>query len=287
VSSTDGTPEHDPAPDARGTAEAWRPGPPELAPETAPRTIPDRRTLRAEVWLVLWISIAASGLKAFVSLVDSLTKGTPLRQQTTTLITTYVVDRPWLDFMYQATRIGLALIPVLLVIHLLRRSGEGARTIGFDLSDWKRDLLRGAALAAGIGGVGLVFYLAAYNMGFSVRIAAVTLSGGWWNAAYPILYAAYNAVVEEVIVLAYLLHRADQLGWKPWKALGTSAFLRGSYHLYQGFGGFVGNIAMGLVFGVLFRRWRRVMPFVVAHFLIDAVAFVGYALLGGKVSWLP
>ena len=282
MSSADGT-----AAEPDEAAATGRPGPPALAPETAPRTVPDRRTLLAEVWLVLWVSIAASALRSFVSLVDSLTKGTPLRQQTTTLITTYVVDRPWLDFMYQATRIGLALIPVLLVIHLLRRSGEGARTIGLDFRDWKRDLLRGAALAAGIGGVGLVFYLIAYNMGFSVRIAAVTLEGGWWNAAYPILYAAYNAIVEEVIVLAYLLHRADQLGWKPWKALGTSAFLRGAYHLYQGFGGFIGNIAMGLVFGVLFRRWRRVMPFVVAHFLIDAVAFIGYALLGGKVSWLP
>jgi hypothetical protein len=26
---------------------------------------------------------------------------------------------------------------------------------------------------------------------------------------------------------------------------------------------------------------------IVAHFLIDAVAFVGYALLAGHVSWLP
>jgi hypothetical protein len=26
---------------------------------------------------------------------------------------------------------------------------------------------------------------------------------------------------------------------------------------------------------------------IIAHFLIDAVAFVGYALLAGHVSWLP
>ena len=44
---------------------------------------------------------------------------------------------------------------------------------------------------------------------------------------------------------------------------------------------------MGLVFGWLFLRWRRVGPMVVAHFLIDAAAFVGYALLAGRVSWLP
>jgi membrane protease YdiL (CAAX protease family) len=63
--------------------------------------------------------------------------------------------------------------------------------------------------------------------------------------------------------------------------------IRGSYHLYQGAGGFIGNAVMGLIFGVLYRRWGRVTPMIIAHFLIDAVAFVGYALLAGHVSWLP
>jgi hypothetical protein len=44
---------------------------------------------------------------------------------------------------------------------------------------------------------------------------------------------------------------------------------------------------MGLVFGRLFQLRGRTAPLVVAHFLIDAVAFVGYAMLAGKVSWLP
>ena len=59
-------------------------------------------------------------------------------------------------------------------------------------------------------------------------------------------------------------------------AVGTSALLRGSYHLYQGWGGFAGNLAMGLFFGVLFVRWRRTWPFVVAHFLLDLGAGIGY-----------
>jgi hypothetical protein len=29
------------------------------------------------------------------------------------------------------------------------------------------------------------------------------------------------------------------------------------------------------------------MPMILAHFLVDAVAFVGYLELRGKVSWLP
>ena len=44
---------------------------------------------------------------------------------------------------------------------------------------------------------------------------------------------------------------------------------------------------MGVVFVLLYRRWRRVGPLVAAHSLIDTVAFVGYALLAGKVGWLP
>jgi hypothetical protein len=66
-----------------------------------------------------------------------------------------------------------------------------------------------------------------------------------------------------------------------------AAVLRGSYHFYQGLGGFAGNAVMGLIFGFLFLRWRRAAPMIVAHTLIDGVAFVGYALLVGHVSWLP
>ncbi len=247
----------------------------------------DRSTLRTELLLVLWLSIAASALRSILSLIESLTRGVPLSRQSQTLVTTYVPDRPWLDVLYQGTRISLALIPVLLVIHLLRRSGEGRAAIGLDLRDWKRDLVRGAVLAAVLGGVGLVFYLLAYRLGMNVRIAAVTTDQQWWTWLLLLASAAYNAILEEVIVLAYLIHRLDQLGWKPWAQIGSSALLRGAYHLYQGFGGFIGNLAMGAVFGWLFRRWGRVMPFIVAHFLIDAVAFVGYAALAGKVSWLP
>ena len=75
-------------------------------------------------------------------------------------------------------------------------------------------------------------------------------------------------------------------GVRPEYAILISATLRGSYHLYQGFGGFLGNAVMGLIFGTLFLRWRRVTPMIIAHTLIDAVAFIGYALLVGHVSWL-
>ncbi|MGH9071672.1 MAG: CPBP family intramembrane glutamic endopeptidase, partial [Acidimicrobiales bacterium] len=94
-------------------------------------------------------------------------------------------------------------------------------------------------------------------------------------------------VLEEVVVAGFLLHRLSQIGWGDNKALLTSAAIRGSYHLYQGFGGFAGNFVMGLIFGRIYQRYGRTAPLVIAHTLIDAVAFVGYVTLKGKVSFIP
>jgi membrane protease YdiL (CAAX protease family) len=109
----------------------------------------------------------------------------------------------------------------------------------------------------------------------------------WWRIPVLILSALQNAMLEEVLVAGYLLHQLRALGWRDGRALALSAVLRGSYHLYQGFGGFVGNMVMGAVFGRLYQRWGRTMPLIVAHTLIDSVAFVGFILLAGHVSWLP
>jgi membrane protease YdiL (CAAX protease family) len=66
--------------------------------------------------------------------------------------------------------------------------------------------------------------------------------------------------------------------------LAASAVLRGSYHLYQGFGPFLGNAVMGLIFAEWFRRGGRVMPLIIAHTLLDVVAFVGYDLFATRLG---
>ncbi|MEZ5116017.1 MAG: CPBP family intramembrane glutamic endopeptidase [Candidatus Nanopelagicales bacterium] len=247
----------------------------------------DRRTLGAEVVLVLLVSLGASAIRALLYLLDSLTRGQPLANQSATIVRSVTPDRPWLDLLYQLVGIALALVPVLLVAHLLRRSGEGVRGIGFDATEPGRDLLRGVVLAAVVGGTGLAFYLATYAAGLNLRVVPVALGEAWWSLPVLVLAAVENALLEEVVILGYLIHRLRQIGWGPWAAIATSAVIRGAYHLYQGFGGFVGNLVMGLLFGWLFTRWRRTTPFVIAHALIDIVAFVGYALLRDRVGWLP
>ncbi|MEW2414627.1 type II CAAX endopeptidase family protein [Streptomyces sp. NPDC046866] len=247
-----------------------------------------RRILRAETLLVLALSLGASALASLISFVGSLTKPGGLKDQAATLNGSHAPGRPWLDLAWQLFGICTALVPVLLVAHLLTREGvPGLRVLGFDRTRPAWDLGRGALVAAGIGSAGLAFYLAARASGFNLTVVPEALPDVWWKFPVLFLSAVQNAVVEEVIVLAYLLRRLDRLGWSPVGALVASSVLRGSYHLYQGIGGFVGNVVMGAVFVLAYRRWGRVAPLVVAHALLDIVAFGGYALLAGKVGWLP
>ncbi|MEW1613861.1 MULTISPECIES: type II CAAX endopeptidase family protein [unclassified Streptomyces] len=246
-----------------------------------------RRILRSETMLVLALSLGASAVSALISFVGSLTKPGGLKDQAATLNGSYAPGRPWLDLAWQMFGIATALVPVALVAHLLIREGASLRTIGFDRTRPASDLGRGTLVAAGIGGAGLAFYLVARASGFNLTVVPESLPDVWWKFPVLILSAAQNSVVEEVIVVAYLLRRLDQLGWTPMASLAASSVLRGSYHLYQGIGGFIGNLVMGLVFVLLYRRWGRVGPLVVAHTLLDIGAFVGYALLAGRVGWLP
>ena len=249
--------------------------------------LPERRVLRSEVVVVFAVSLGAAGVSALLTFLIAVSATQSLSSQTTSLVTSDAPGHPWLDLLSQLVRLVLALAPVALVAHLLSRSGEGLRVLGFDLSQRGRDLLRGTALAAAIGGSGLVLYLVAVHLGVNRTVVPSDLPPVWWRIPVQVLVAAENAVLEEVLVAGYLLRRLGQLGWRPWPALGVSSVLRGSYHLYQGLGGFVGNIALGLVFGWLYQRWGRIGPLVVAHTVIDTVALVGYTLLVGHVSWLP
>ncbi|WP_248962428.1 CPBP family intramembrane glutamic endopeptidase [Sphaerisporangium perillae] len=245
------------------------------------------RLIRAEILVVFAVSLGASALRSLVSLIGSLTAPKELKVQHAVLVGTMAPGRPWLDLTLQLVDLAVAVAPVALVAYLLARSGESPRTIGADLRAPGRDLLRGALLAAVVGGTGLVFYLAAFRAGVNLDVVPDRLPDAWWRVPVLLLAALQNGVLEEVIVSGYLLHRLAELRWRPWHAVATSALVRGSYHLYQGFGGFVGNLAMGLLFGRLYQRWGRTMPLIVAHTLIDAVAFVGYGLLRGRVTWLP
>lgn len=246
-----------------------------------------RRLIAFEVVAVLAVSLGRSAVSAFIDLMGSLTARKALSAQHATLNASAAPGRPWLDLSYQVYGIAFGLAPVLLVAYLLAREGASLRTLGVDRTRPWWDLGRGAAVAAVIGGTGLGLYLAAHAAGAALTVVPTTLPAVWWRIPVLIASAFQNAALEEVVVLGYLLRRFDQAGWSPARADAVSAVIRGSYHLYQGFGGFIGNLVMGLIFARLYRRWGRVMPLLLAHGLIDTAAFVGYVLLAPHVSWLP
>ena len=246
-----------------------------------------RRRHLTETWLVLGVSLGASAIWSLLRIVDRLTRAEPLGRQTSAMNSSVTPDRPWLDLTYQLVGIAVALVPVLLAVHLLRRDDpDEPHTMGFDLRRPMRDLLRGAGLAALIGLPGLALYAAAKALDLNTTVSAANLAAAWWTIPVLVLAAAQNAVLEEVVMVGYLFRRWGEAGWGTWRVIVTSAVIRGCYHLYQGFGGFVGNLVMGAAFGWLYTRTRRVMPLVVAHTVLDVVAFVGYALLKDHLSWL-
>src|SRR5579863_3887735 len=248
---------------------------------------PNKKLLRWEIVAVFAVSLGASGIYALVQYIGSLTAQQAVSKQAVVVHGTLAPGRPLLDLFLQLTNITLSLAPVLLVLYLLARSGEGPKTIGLDASQPGKDMAWGALLAAVIGGSGLGLYLIAFHAGVELNVVAENLPNVWWRFPVLILSAAQNGIIEEVIVVGYLLSRLDKLGVHPAAAIAISAVIRGSYHLYQGIGAFFGNAAMGVIFGLFYRRYGRVTPLIVAHTLIDAVTFVGYALLAGHVSWLP
>ncbi|ANS79842.1 putative integral membrane protein [Serinicoccus hydrothermalis] len=255
-------------------------------PAVPPTTL-SRHSLLVETLLVLGVSLGASALWSVLSLARKLTAQGGLAAQTTSMNTSTTPDRPWLDLAHQLVGIGLALVPVLLAVHLLGRGiSRPWRFLGLDRTRPVRDLAQGTMLAAVIGIPGLGLYLLARGLGVNTTVAPANLPDVWWAVPILVLAAVQNAVVEEVIAVGYLFTRWAQAGWSTWTIIVTSALLRGSYHLYQGFGGFVGNVAMGIILGWFYTRTRRVMPLVVAHTLLDVVAFVGYAALAGRVDWL-
>ena len=238
-----------------------------------------KKRISTEIGIVFALSLGASAIYSIVSLLAKLTAPEGLANQTAT-INRQLSDREWLDLTYQLLGIFFGLAPVALVLFLLwERKTSPFKALGFDFRDPARDWLRGILLALAIGLPGIALYIFARSVGISAEVIPADLASYWWTVPILLLAAIKAALLEEVVVVGYLFDRLKKLGFSANLQIITSALLRAAYHLYQGFGGFIGNFVMGLVFGWLYQRWGRVMPLVIAHFLLDAAVFVGYSLL--------
>jgi membrane protease YdiL (CAAX protease family) len=242
-----------------------------------------------ELLAVLGVSFGADGLNALLEFVRDQIKinhGFGFQNVATGPLRSSATPTQWLDILFQLVSIVTGLAAPFLAIVLLMRS-PGGRGFGIGLDRLRlRELGQGLGFAALIGGPGLALVYVARKLGLNAEIVVTNFPDVWYRVPTLILEAFQQGIAEEVVVTAYVLTRLRQLGRTDSRALAAAAVLRGSYHLYQGYGGFVGNAIMGVIFGWWFQRTRRVWPLIVAHGVIDAVSFVGYVYLHGHVSWI-
>ncbi|WP_070380037.1 CPBP family intramembrane glutamic endopeptidase [Rhodococcus sp. WMMA185] len=270
---------------SRAAIDSWlRPSSPE--PATPPPTDRERRGLWIEITIVLLVTFGANALSGVLSLSESLLTPGTLADQAVALNVSRA-ENSFIDAARQLLGVVQLLAWSALGLYLLWRSGYGPRSVGLGRFRWRPDATQGVGLAALIGLPGLGFYLVARAIGANLTVVPSTIEDHWWRLPALILWAIANSGAEEVLVVAYLITRLRQLGWGENSSLFASAILRGTYHLYQGFGGGLGNVVMGLVFGRYWQKTRRLWPLVIAHATIDSVAFVGYAALRGHVGWIP
>lgn len=263
--------------------------PPGASPAVATEPPPaPRERYGLEVIAVLAVSYGMSGLYALLTFIrnEVQTQGHLANAAPAVAVAGPHSTYPWLDLADDLADVLSGLAPALLAIVLLMRSPAG-RGLGIGLDRLRSlDVAQGLGFCALIGlpGIGLVW--AAHAYGLNTQLAIVDLPDVWYRVPLLLLNAAQDGIAEEIVVGAFVLTRLRQLGWSDSRALGTAAVVRGSYHLYQGIGGFFGNLVMGLIFGWWFQRTRRVVPLVIAHFLIDAISFIAVVYLRSRISWI-
>ncbi|MGO2860604.1 MAG: CPBP family intramembrane glutamic endopeptidase [Brevibacterium sp.] len=239
----------------------------------------EKKRLWFELGLVAALSLGQSAIYALVRLADISTRG-PISDAQAKLNTS-LNPRPGFDLIYQLFDIGFTLVPVALALYLLTRDRDSAplsARLGVD-GHRIRDLGQGTLifLIIGIGTLGV--YAGGRALGITAEVQPANLGDHWWTIPVLLLAAAKNGILEEVIIFGFGAERLRRLGYGPWTIIIGLAVFRASYHLYQGIGPFIGNVAMGLIFGWYFMRRGRLMPLVWAHFIIDAVGFLAPGVL--------
>ena len=156
-----------------------------------------------------------------------------------------------------------------LAIYLLTISGEGGpRAIGLDRRYVRTDLalvLPVFLLCFLLPQIGVTALLSIAHVK-SIVPAAQHLPG--YFAVVGIASAMVAGIVEEIVVLGFLVRRLEQAGLRPATVVVLAVAVRISYHLYYGWG-VLPILAWALASVVVYRRYRRLGPFLVVHGLWD------------------
>jgi hypothetical protein len=178
----------------------------------------------------------------------------------------------WTSVGFGVVHEAVLALPALLVWYLLIRSGEGLGDIGLGGRRMRTDL---ALLVP----VMVIVFWVPFGLGdrlqhalglttLGLRVAPILLT----RPALVVAYAAAGisaGVLEEFVVLGYLVHRLEQRGISTGWIVTIAVAVRVSYHLYYGWGA-LPIAAWALVSVLAYRRVRRLLPFIVCHAAWDA-----------------
>jgi len=132
----------------------------------------------------------------------------------------------------------------------------------------------------GTGG-GILLAPVSYAVTYSVwTIYALIIHSGHPNIivtglAIPVIISTtiINSVFEEVVEAGYFIYTFSRFGM--WPAILASASLRMLYHApWVGIEGLLGIFATGLIFALVYWRWRQLWPLVLAHTLRNLYYFL-------------
>ncbi len=94
-------------------------------------------------------------------------------------------------------------------------------------------------------------------------------------------------ICEEFLYRGFAMAAISRAGLPSWSTVVLSSVLFGLAHLYQGRGGLLGTMILGLLFGVTRITLGNLLPVVVWHIAIDVVAGIAgarYLIHGARVT---
>ena len=171
----------------------------------------------------------------------------------------------WLNQGYDALSWAVATAPVLLAAYLLYQAGVRPRDLGLWRPRW-RDGLAVVGLLAGIIVISIGVAAFERTIGHQGEFRGPAVVG--FTALNAVLRSFNAGILEETVVLAYVVLRLERAGVKPLFAAGASLGVRTSYHLYYG-SGVISPVLFGLLMTAYFLRSRRLLPVVFAHSIWD------------------
>lgn len=241
------------------TASSRRPD--HAQPITDPRV---RRLYGWETLVVLSIFPLGATITAITFLLMHITTGVEYSSQGLVII-----GEPELSLALTIGIVMAGFAAAGLVVFLLVRNGEGIESIGLAGHRLRRDL-------ALVLPVWIFVQVIPQELGSTLvtdfHLPRYAVAGPGLPAfflAVALLKSLQAAVVEEIVVLGYLVRRLEQRGWSATTVVVIAVLVRVSYHLYYGPG--VLPIVLWAIASVLMYRWlRRLLPFIICHFTWDA-----------------